>query len=73
MEKKHFTEEQIAFAFRQAESGISVAEVTWKLERMFADLSLDKKIHVRRPGRPMRPRVWASCRISWSADSGFGC
>ena len=27
MGKKHFTEEQIAFALRQAESGTSVAEI----------------------------------------------
>jgi putative transposase len=31
MGKKHFTEEQIAFALRQAESGTSVAEVIRKL------------------------------------------
>ena len=30
MGKKHFTEEQIAFALRQAESGTSVAEVIRK-------------------------------------------
>ena len=31
MGKKHFTEEQIAFALRQAESGTSVAEIIRKL------------------------------------------
>ena len=31
MGKKHFTEEQIAIALRQAESGASVAEVIRKL------------------------------------------
>jgi predicted DNA-binding transcriptional regulator YafY len=31
MGKKHFTEEQIAFALRQAEAGTSVAEVIRKL------------------------------------------
>jgi putative transposase len=31
MGKKHFTEEQIAFALRQAESGSSVAEIIRKL------------------------------------------
>jgi putative transposase len=31
MGKKHFSEEQIAFALRQAESGTSVAEVIRKL------------------------------------------
>jgi len=31
MGKKHFTEQQIAFALRQAESGTSVAEVIRKL------------------------------------------
>jgi putative transposase len=31
MGKKHFTEEQIAFALRQAESGTSVAEVIREL------------------------------------------
>ena len=31
MGKKHFPEEQIAFALRQAESGTSVAEVIRKL------------------------------------------
>ena len=31
MGKKHFTEEQIAFALRQAEWGTSVAEVIRKL------------------------------------------
>jgi len=31
MRKKHFTEEQIAFAMRQAESGTSVAEIIRKL------------------------------------------
>ena len=31
MEKKHFTEEQIAFALRQAESGTPVAEIVRKL------------------------------------------
>ena len=31
MGKKHFTEEQIAFALRQAESGTSLAEIIRKL------------------------------------------
>ena len=31
MEKKHFSEEQIAFVLRQAESGTSVAEIIRKL------------------------------------------
>jgi putative transposase len=31
MGKKHFSEEQIAFALRQAESGTSVAEIIRKL------------------------------------------
>jgi hypothetical protein len=31
MGKKHFTEEQIAFALRQAESGTAVAEIVRKL------------------------------------------
>ena len=31
MGKKHFTEEQIAFALRQAEAGTSVAEIIRKL------------------------------------------
>lgn len=31
MKKKHFTEEQIAFALRQAEAGTPVAEVVRKL------------------------------------------
>jgi len=31
MEKKHFTEERIAFALRQAETGASVAEIIRKL------------------------------------------
>ena len=31
MGKKHFTEEQSAFALRQAESGTSVAEIIRKL------------------------------------------
>jgi len=31
MGKKHVTEEQIAFALRQAESGTSVAEIIRKL------------------------------------------
>jgi putative transposase len=31
MGQKHFTEEQIAFALRQAESGTSVAEIIRKL------------------------------------------
>jgi putative transposase len=31
MGKKHFTEEQIAFALRQAESGTSLAEILRKL------------------------------------------
>ena len=38
MEKKHFSEEQIAFVLRQAESGTSVAEIIRKLglsEQMF--------------------------------------
>jgi putative transposase len=32
MEKKHVTEEQIAFALRQAELGTSVAEIIRKFE-----------------------------------------
>ncbi len=32
MGKKHFSEEQIAFVLRQAESGTSVAEIIRKLE-----------------------------------------
>ncbi len=31
MKRKHYTEEQIAFALRQAESGTPVAEVTRKM------------------------------------------
>lgn len=31
MGKKHFTEEQIAFALRQQEAGMAVAELTRKL------------------------------------------
>jgi putative transposase len=31
MGKKHFTEEQIAFALRQADSGTAVAEIVRKL------------------------------------------
>ena len=31
MEKKHFSEEQIAFVLRQAESGTSVSEIIRKL------------------------------------------
>jgi putative transposase len=31
MKRKRFTEEQIAFALRQAESGTAVAEITRKL------------------------------------------
>jgi hypothetical protein len=44
MGKKHFTEEQIAFALPQAESGTAVAEVNRKLKQLMADLSLDKKM-----------------------------
>jgi hypothetical protein len=44
MGKKHFTEEQIAFALRQAESGTAVAKVIRKLKQLVADLSLDKKM-----------------------------
>lgn len=32
MKGKHFTEEQIAFALRQAESGVPVAEICRKLQ-----------------------------------------
>ena len=32
MGKKHFSEEQIAFVLRQAESGTAVAEIVRKLE-----------------------------------------
>ena len=32
MKKQHFTEAQIVFALRQAESGTSVAEITRKME-----------------------------------------
>ena len=32
MKRKHFTEEQIAFALRQHESGTPVAEITRKME-----------------------------------------
>jgi putative transposase len=57
--KKQFSEEQIAFALRHAESGTSVAEIIrklgiseqtfyrWensKLKQLVADLSLDKKM-----------------------------
>ena len=59
MGKKHFTEEQIAFALRQAESGTSVAEVIRKLgisEQTF-----------------YRWKKWTSWPTSWSAGSGSGC
>ena len=57
MKRKRFTEEQIAFALRQAESGTSVEEICrkmsvseptfyrWKngkLKKIVADLTLDK-------------------------------
>jgi len=44
MGKKHFSEEQIAFTLKQAESGTSVAEVIRKLKQLVDDLSLDKKV-----------------------------
>ena len=31
MGRKHFSEEQIAYALRQSEAGTPVAELTWKL------------------------------------------
>ena len=31
MRKSHYSEEQIAFALRQAEQGTPVAEVSWKM------------------------------------------
>ncbi len=42
MRGKRFTEEQIAFALKQAETGVSVAEVYRKMGQLVADLSLDK-------------------------------
>jgi len=43
MGKKHFTEDQIAFALRQAESGTSVAEIIRKLGISEQTLYLWKK------------------------------
>ena len=57
MGKKHFTEEQIAYALRQQEAGTSVAELTRKLgvseqtfyrwKRKFAGLGVAKLRHLR--------------------------
>ncbi len=43
MEKKHFSEEQIAFVLRQAESGTSVAEIIRKLGGSVNDPQLSHK------------------------------
>lgn len=43
MKRSRYTEEQIAFALRQAESGTPVEE-NRKLKQLVADLSLDKRM-----------------------------
>jgi len=42
MGKKHFTEEQIAFALRQAEAGTSAAEIIRKLGISEQTFSLER-------------------------------
>ena len=68
MGKKHFTEEQIAFALRQAEAGTSVAEIIRKLGISEQTFSLGRS----GPSVPMTVGAWTSCPISGSADSDSG-
>ena len=49
MEKKHFSEEQIAFVLRQAESGTSVAENVKLQIRHLQNLALIKNQHAKGP------------------------
>ena len=49
MEKKHFSEEQIAFVLRQAESGTSVAENVKLQIRHRQNLALIKNQHAKGP------------------------
>lgn len=44
MKKTRYTEEQIAFALKQAETGTRVEEENHRLKRLVADLSLDKEM-----------------------------
>jgi hypothetical protein len=54
MKKSHFTEEQIAYALRQAETGTAVTEVCRAMPRKRADLL------------PLEEAVW---RIGCAGDS----
>jgi len=61
--KKRFTEAQIAFALRQADSGTSVGEITRKLGIAEATLTCGR--------RSMPPWLTAVCRLAHSTRKRY--